>query len=114
MFSAGADIRQFGKEPPPAPLPEVIDAVERSAKPVVAAIHGVAAGGALARPRVTRALTADARVGLPEVTPDHPGGGRHQRLPRLIGIRSPRLITEEVVPARRPTPRQPWTIASET
>src|SRR3972149_10960259 len=46
MVSAGADIREFGKEPPPGtpPLPAVIDAVERPAKPVVAAIHGGAAG----------------------------------------------------------------------
>src|SRR3989337_2305893 len=49
MFSAGADIREFGKEPPPGTpsLPELIDAVERSTKPIVAAIHGVAAGGGL-------------------------------------------------------------------
>jgi 3-hydroxyacyl-CoA dehydrogenase len=106
MFSAGADIREFGKEPPPGtpPLPEVIDAVERSAKPVVAAIHGVAAGGALelALGCHARIATADARVGLPEVTLGIiPGAGGTQRLPRLIGIREALgLITEgKLVPA---------------
>jgi len=106
MFSAGADIREFGKEPPPRTpsLPELIDAVERSAKPVVAAIHGIAAGGALelALGCHARIATADARLGLPEVTLGIiPGAGGTQRLPRLIGIREALgLITEgKLVPA---------------
>ena len=43
-FIAGADISEFGKTPPPGtpPLPGLIDALEASPKPVVAAIHGVA------------------------------------------------------------------------
>src|SRR5690348_1178598 len=46
-FIAGADVREFGK-PPLAPfLPDVIAALEASAKPIVAAIHGVALGGGL-------------------------------------------------------------------
>ncbi len=90
LFSGGADIREFGKQPPVgAPLlPDVIDAVERSPKPVVAAIHGVAAGGALelALGCHARLAASDTRLGLPEVTLGIiPGAGGTQRLPRLIG-----------------------------
>lgn len=90
MFSGGADIREFGKKLfAGAPLlPDVIDAFERSPKPVVAAIHGVAAGGALelALGCHARLATPEARVGLPEVTLGIiPGAGGTQRLPRLIG-----------------------------
>ena len=48
-FSGGADIREFNKpeaEQEPT-LPTVIDAFERSSKPVVAAIEGMALGGGL-------------------------------------------------------------------
>ncbi|HXV59081.1 MAG TPA: 3-hydroxyacyl-CoA dehydrogenase NAD-binding domain-containing protein [Vicinamibacteria bacterium] len=91
MFSAGADIREFGDEPPSGSitLPELIDAIEQSSKPVVAAIHGVAAGGGLelALGCHERVAAADARVGLPEVTLGIiPGAGGTQRLPRLIGV----------------------------
>ena len=91
MFSAGADIREFGVKPPAGSinLPELIDAIERSYKPVVAAIHGVAAGGGieLALGCHERVAAADARVGLPEVTLGIiPGAGGTQRLPRLIGV----------------------------
>ena len=100
MFSAGADIREFGKDPPPGTpsLPDVIDAIERSTKPVVAAIHGVAAGGGLelALGCHARIAIGDARIGLPEVTLGIiPGAGGTQRLPRLIGVREALgLITE--------------------
>ena len=106
MFSAGADIREFGKQAPPGTpsLPDVIDAVERSTKPVVAAIHGVAAGGGLelALGCHARIASSDARLGLPEVTLGIvPGAGGTQRLPRLIGIREALgLITEgKLIPA---------------
>ncbi|MGH9318753.1 MAG: 3-hydroxyacyl-CoA dehydrogenase NAD-binding domain-containing protein [Vicinamibacteria bacterium] len=108
MFSAGADIREFGNEPLPGTpsLPEVIDAVERSTKPVVAAIHGVAAGGGLelALGCHARIASADARVGLPEVTLGIiPGAGGTQRLPRLVGIREALgIITEgKLIPAAK-------------
>ena len=44
MFSGGADIREFGQPPPEGtpPLPKLIDTIEASDKPVIAAIHGVA------------------------------------------------------------------------
>jgi 3-hydroxyacyl-CoA dehydrogenase len=106
MFSAGADIREFGWEPPPGTpsLPALIDAIERSTKPVVAAIHGVAAGGGLelALGCHARIASPDARVGLPEVTLGIiPGAGGTQRLPRLTGVREALgLITEgKLIPA---------------
>ena len=46
-FFAGADITEFGKPPVGPMLPEVVDRIEASSKPVVAAIHGTALGGGL-------------------------------------------------------------------
>ena len=91
MFSAGADIKEFGSElafTPPL-LTEVINMVEASGKPVVAAIHGVAAGGGLelALGCHYRLAAINARLGLPEVTLGIiPGAGGTQRLPRLVGV----------------------------
>ena len=91
MFSGGADISEFGKTPPTGtpPLPELINALEASEKPVIAAIHGVALGGGfeLALGCHVRLATPGTRVGLPEVTLGIvPGAGGTQRLPRLIGV----------------------------
>lgn len=94
MLSGGADIREFGKPPAPdAPiLPAVLDRIERADKPVVVAIHGTAAGGALevalaGHYRV--AAAENTRVGLPEVTLGIvPGAGGTQRLPRIIGVKT--------------------------
>jgi 3-hydroxyacyl-CoA dehydrogenase len=87
-FSAGADINEFGKPPAPPTLRDVIDAVEASPKPVVAAIHGVAFGGGLelALACHLRAGDGGARVSFPEVKLGLlPGAGGTQRLPRIIG-----------------------------
>ena len=46
-FIAGADITEFGKPPKPPGLPEVLETMENSPKPIVAAIHGTALGGGL-------------------------------------------------------------------
>ncbi|MDX1485924.1 MAG: enoyl-CoA hydratase-related protein, partial [Alphaproteobacteria bacterium] len=89
VFIAGADVREFGKPPLPPSLPEVITAIEQSAKPVVAAIHGVALGGGLeiALGCHYRIAAPGARLGLPEVTLGIiPGAGGTQRLPRLVGF----------------------------
>ena len=86
-FIAGADIREFGKEPEPPHLPEVIDAIERCSRPVIAAIGGQALGGGLeiALGCHYRIAAPGARLGLPEVTLGIvPGAGGTQRLPRLI------------------------------
>ena len=91
MFSAGADIKEFGSElafTPPL-LTEVINMIEASGKPVVATIHGVAAGGGLelALGCHYRLAAINARLGLPEVTLGIiPGAGGTQRLPRLVGV----------------------------
>jgi 3-hydroxyacyl-CoA dehydrogenase len=87
-FIAGADITEFGKPPAEPSLHAVLDLIEGSAKPVVAAIHGTALGGGL---EVTLAChyrvgVKGARFGLPEVKLGLlPGAGGTQRLPRVVG-----------------------------
>ncbi|MEI9926992.1 MAG: enoyl-CoA hydratase-related protein [Sphingomonas sp.] len=87
-FFAGADIAEFGR-PRQAPLlPDVCDAIEGCAKPVVAAIHGTALGGGMeiALACHYRIATPDAALGLPEVKLGiFPGAGGGNRLARLIG-----------------------------
>jgi 3-hydroxyacyl-CoA dehydrogenase len=88
-FIAGADITEFGKPPQAPSLHEVLDLIEGSVKPVVAAVHGTALGGGL---EVTLAChyrvgVKDARFGLPEVKLGLlPGAGGTQRLPRVVGV----------------------------
>src|ERR671937_2921178 len=88
-FIAGADITEFGKPPQAPGLHEVLDLIESSPKPVVAAVHGTAFGGGL---EVTLAChyrvgVKDARFGLPEVKLGLlPGAGGTQRLPRVVGV----------------------------
>lgn len=87
-FIAGADITEFGKPPKEPSLPEVLDAIENSKKPVLAAIHGTALGGGLevALACHYRCAVPSAKVGLPEVKLGLlPGGGGTQRAPRLMG-----------------------------
>jgi 3-hydroxyacyl-CoA dehydrogenase len=90
-FIAGADIREFGQPPKEPALPEVVQFMEKSTKPIVAAIHGTALGGGL---EVTlgchfRIALPTAKVGLPEVKLGIlPGSGGTQRLPRLIGAKA--------------------------
>ena len=87
-FSAGADVTEFGQAPQRPHLPEVAEAIERSDKPVVAALHGSALGGGfeIALASHYRIAERDTRVGLPEVRLGlMPGAGGTQRLPRLIG-----------------------------
>ncbi|XP_053245741.1 peroxisomal bifunctional enzyme [Podarcis raffonei] len=90
-FSAGADIKGFpriGQGDMPS-LEAVVSLIEKSEKPVVAAIEEVAFGGGLevALGCHYRIANKQARVGLPEVTIGLlPGAGGTQRLPRLIGV----------------------------
>lgn len=90
-FSGGADIREFGS---PKALQEpnllsVIQALENSDKPVVAAIHTVCMGGGLelALGCHYRIAAPGCSVALPEVKLGLiPGAGGTQRLPRVLGV----------------------------
>src|SRR5260370_40145673 len=90
-FSGGADIREFGspkalQEPS---LQTIIDTIEASPKPVVAAVHSVAMGGGLelALGCHYRVTVKGTRFALPEVNLGLlPGAGGTQRLPRVVGL----------------------------
>ncbi|MGF9758525.1 3-hydroxyacyl-CoA dehydrogenase NAD-binding domain-containing protein [Microvirga sp. 0TCS3.31] len=87
-FFAGADISEFGKPPKHPMLPEVVDFIEASSKPVVAALHGTALGGGLETALAChyRVAVPSAKCGFPEVKLGLlPGAGGTQRLPRLVG-----------------------------
>ncbi len=87
-FIAGADISEFGKPPQGASLLEVLEQMENSSKPLVAAIHGTALGGGLevALTCNYRVAVPSAKLGLPEVKLGLlPGAGGTQRLPRIVG-----------------------------
>ncbi|RJE83250.1 3-hydroxyacyl-CoA dehydrogenase NAD-binding domain-containing protein [Paracoccus onubensis] len=90
-LSAGADIREFGKTPIEPSLPDVLNIVEASEKPVVAVVHGTTFGGGLELALASHARIGlpGGRVGLPEVTLGIlPGAGGTQRLPRLIPLQN--------------------------
>jgi 3-hydroxyacyl-CoA dehydrogenase len=99
VFSGGADIREFNT---PAALAapnllQLIEQVEQSSKPVIAAINGVCMGGGLELSLGCnyRIATPDASMGLPEVKIGLlPGAGGTQRLPRAVGAeKGLRMIT---------------------
>ena len=90
-FSGGADIREFGssKAMMEPNLNSVILLLEKSTKPVVAAIHSVAMGGGLelALGCHYRIAAPGASIALPEVKLGLlPGAGGTQRLPRVLGV----------------------------
>jgi 3-hydroxyacyl-CoA dehydrogenase len=106
-FSAGGDITEFDS---PAVLQEptlftLFSRIEASAKPVVAALHGMAVGGGLELAMACHARIAQTstKVGLPEV---HlglvPGAGGTQRLPRLVGLERAfnMIVLGQTVPAQ--------------
>ena len=90
-FCAGAEIKEFGTptafaEPS---LMTVIDIIENSPKPVVAAINGTVMGGGLelALGCHYRVTVPGVQVALPEVKLGLlPGAGGTQRLPRAVGV----------------------------
>ncbi len=88
-FFAGADITEFTKAPVEPGLPTLVDLIEASTKPVIAAIHGTALGGGLetALSCHYRVAVPSAQLGVPEVKLGLlPGAGGTQRLPRVAGI----------------------------
>ncbi len=89
-FSGGADIREFGSPNAGAEpnLLSLINMLDSSTKPVVAALHGTAMGGGLelALGCHYRVAAAGTNVALPEVKLGLlPGAGGTQRLPRVVG-----------------------------
>lgn len=107
LFSAGADIREFGTPAMLAApnLADLIVLVETSPKPVAAAIDGTCLGGGLELSLGChyRVASSSARVGLPEVKIGLlPGAGGTQRLPRLIGVENALnvILGGEPVPAK--------------
>jgi len=94
-FAAGADIKEFqaafeadAQDRLASDLGGAVLALERLAKPTIAAVRGFALGGGLelAMGADFRYLSADARVGQPEILLGIiPGAGGTQRLARLIG-----------------------------
>lgn len=88
-FAAGADAREFDGAPLEPYLPDVLDAIERSFVPWIAAINGVALGGGAEIALACRMRIANpkAQIGLPEVTLGViPGAGGTQRTMRLCGL----------------------------
>ena len=94
-FVAGADIKEFadfspqqGKDLAALGQATLFDRVERSAKPVIAAVNGFALGGGLelAMSAHVRVASSNAKLGLPEVGLGViPGYGGTQRLAQLVG-----------------------------
>ncbi len=109
-FSAGGDIAEMTTFSPlraDALMQEwqdTLERIERSVKPVIAAVNGYAYGGGteLAMACHIRVASEDARFGQPEITLGHiPGAGGTQRLPRLVpvGIAYEYLLTGEPIAA---------------
>ena len=93
-FIAGADIQELAQLTGPGSYPytrrgqEVLNLVEQSPKPVLAAINGYALGGGfeLALATHIRFAARTAKLGLPEINlAIIPGWGGTQRLVRIVG-----------------------------
>ncbi|HUS91782.1 MAG TPA: enoyl-CoA hydratase/isomerase family protein, partial [Phycisphaerae bacterium] len=112
-FSAGADVDLFRRITSAEEAvrtsrayQEAFDEVERSAKPVVAAVAGKMMGSAVELPLAChyRVCAEGATLAMPEVRLGiNPGAGGTQRLPRLIGLAPAlrMLLTGETVGAKQ-------------
>jgi 3-hydroxyacyl-CoA dehydrogenase len=87
-FVAGADIREFDRDPRSPSLNDALLRIEAATTPVVAAMHGSVLGGGLELGLAChyRIAAGNASFGFPEIRLGLlPGSGGTQRLPRLIG-----------------------------
>jgi enoyl-CoA hydratase len=109
-FVAGADISEFEGRTPVDQFrvmkgASIYDALERIAKPTIAAVNGFCLGGGmeLALACDIRIASASARFGQPEVNLGIiPGGGGTQRLPRIAGLGAALhlILTGEIIDAQ--------------
>ncbi|MFI5021005.1 MAG: enoyl-CoA hydratase/isomerase family protein [Alphaproteobacteria bacterium] len=109
FFCAGADIAELAGNVPDigahlAYWHRVVDLLETSEKPVIAALNGVAVGGGfeLALACHLRVAASHARVGLPELRFGmFPAAGGIRRLTKLIGAGKTRdlVLSAELIPA---------------
>ncbi|NVK42845.1 MAG: enoyl-CoA hydratase/isomerase family protein [Oceanospirillaceae bacterium] len=103
---AGADLRELENAPTEPTLPQVTAALEACPVPVIAVVRGHTLGGGLelALACDVRLATADATLGMPEVTVGIiPGAGGTQRLPRAVGLSAAleMIVTGKPVDAAR-------------
>ena len=90
-FAAGADAKEFDGDPIEPHLPDVLDAIDQSFVPWIAAMNGIALGGGaeIALACRMRIMHPTAQIGFPEVSLGViPGAGGTQRLPRLIDLKT--------------------------
>ncbi len=93
LFCGGADIEEFNSDKlwTSPNLSDLIEALENAPRHVIAAINGIAMGGALelAMGCDYRIARQSAKMGLPEIKLGlFPGAGGTQRLPRLAGLQA--------------------------
>jgi 3-hydroxyacyl-CoA dehydrogenase len=90
-FVAGADVREFDRDPVEPLLNDVLLRLESLSKPVVAALHGTVFGGGaeLALACHYRGASRDLQFGFPEIRLGLiPGSGGCVRFPRLVGMQA--------------------------
>jgi 3-hydroxyacyl-CoA dehydrogenase len=107
-FSGGADIREFNTPRAVAEptLGTLLQTIEASSKPIIAAIHGMAMGGGLELALAChfRVGIPGAQIALPEVKLGFvPGAGGTQRLPRVVGAETAlnMIVSGSAVPSEQ-------------
>lgn len=103
-FCAGGDLSASAVPDPDRP--RIIEPLDKFAKPVIAAVNGVALGGGLelALACDLRIASHNARFALPEVRLGSlPGSGGTQRLPAVVGpsLAAQMILTGEPIDAAR-------------